>query len=93
MSQKFELNELTENKVISLKLEKGQHARHSHENMTLNGRYLHKNVWSVKKNPVLEIFNTVPGHWYIMHKGHQTIGYKFVPKVPSAYHWEIRFDQ
>ena len=33
MLQKFELNELTENKVISIKLENGQHVRHRHENM------------------------------------------------------------
>ena len=92
MLQKFELNELTENKVISIKLENCQHVRHRHENMTMNGRYLHKHFWSVEKRPVLKIFNAVPGNWFIISKGNKTIGYKFVPKVPSNYHWEIHFD-
>ncbi len=92
MAQKFELNELKENKVIPLKCVKGQRVSHSNHSMTFNGKYCSKSVWSIKNAPVLEITSTVPGVWRILAEDHQALGYYFQPKEPSPFRWEVRYE-
>ena len=92
MAQKFELNELKENKVLPLKCVKGQRVSHSNYSMTFNGKYSNKSVWSINKVPVLEIVSSVPGAWRILAEDHQILGYYFQPKEPSPFRWEIRYE-
>lgn len=92
MVQKFELNELKENKVIPLPVPQNKRIEHSVHSMTFNGNYASKSVWSIDKKPVLEIVNTVPGGWRIVIKDRKVVGYYFKPKEDSPYRWELKFE-